>query len=141
MARRDARIERLASVPLFRACNQKELGVAARAADDIRVEAGRDVVQEGESGKEFFVIVSGRAVVRRAGRDVATLEPGDYFGELALLDKAYNRRDATVHAMTDLELLCIGPREFGALLDEVPTLSHKLLAGMARRLHELDGKA
>jgi len=141
MARRDARIERLAAVPLFRACSKKELGQVASAADQITIEAGDDVVAEGEIGHEFFVIMSGQATVHRGGRDVATIGPGDYFGELALLDRTQTRRDATVRATSALEVLCIGRREFGALLDEVPTLAHKVMAGMAQRLHELDGKA
>lgn len=141
MVKRDARLERLAAVPLFRACSQKELAQVARAADQITVEAGHNVVEEGEQGHEFFVILSGDAVVRRMGRDVASIGPGEYFGELALLDRTQSRRDATVKATTPLEVLCIGRREFSALLDDVPTLAHKVMAGMARRLHELDGKA
>ena len=141
MARRDARLERLAAVPLFRACNQKELARVGRAAEEITVAVGRDVVQEGETGHEFYVIMSGEAVVRRGGRNVAVLGPGDYFGELALLDRTYNKRDATVTATHELKLLSIGPREFAALIDGVPSMTHKIMAGMARRLHELDGKA
>src|SRR5437763_5533569 len=112
MARRDLRLQRLSEVPLFRACSQKELAAVARVADEIDVAPGRDVVREGQTGHEFFVIVDGKATVTRDGREVATLGPGDYFGELALLDRTYNRRDATVSAAAPLNLLVIGPREF-----------------------------
>ena len=71
----------------------------------------------------------------RHGRKVATLGPGDAFGELALLDKA--PRNATVTAQTPMEVVVLGQREFGGLIDEVPGFARKLLAGMARRLREL----
>jgi CRP-like cAMP-binding protein len=85
----------------------------------------------------LFVILSGTATVTRRGSHVATLTGGDYFGELALLDPA--PRNATVTAETSLDVLIIGPREFEAMLDEVPGLVWALLGGMAKRLHHLDG--
>jgi len=84
------------------------------------------------------VIVDGKASVVRGKRKVATLGPGAFFGELALLDRA--PRNATVRADTDMELFVIGQREFAGLLDEVPGLAHKLLTGMARRLRESDAR-
>jgi CRP-like cAMP-binding protein len=68
---------------------------------------------------------------------VGTLGAGDYFGELALLDG--QKRDATIIATSPTEVLVIGVREFVTLLEDVPQLTRKLLGGMARRLHELDG--
>ena len=66
------------------------------------------------------------------------LGPGSYFGELALLDG--QKRDATVTTTTPTELLVVGNREFVTLLEDVPQITRKLLAGMARRLHELDAQ-
>lgn len=100
------------------------------------VAAGRVLVSEGSSGSEFFVILEGTAKVSRRGRKVATLGPGAAFGELALLDKA--PRNATVTAETDMELVVLGQREFGGVIDEVPGVARKLLTGMARRLREAD---
>jgi CRP-like cAMP-binding protein len=85
------------------------------------------------------VIIEGTATVSRHGRKVATLGPGDAFGELALLDKA--PRNATVTAATPMELVVLGQREFGGLIDEVPGFARKLLAGMARRLRDSDAKS
>ena len=85
------------------------------------------------------MIIDGDATVSRQGRKVATLGPGDAFGELALLDKA--PRNATVTARPPMELVVLGQREFGGLIDEVPGFARKLLAGMARRLRDSDAKS
>ncbi len=83
--------------------------------------------------------MSGEATVRRNGRKVATLGPGSYFGELALLDRG--PRSATVVADTDMELAVIGQREFMSVIDQVPTVAEKLLSSMAARLREADTRA
>jgi CRP/FNR family transcriptional regulator, cyclic AMP receptor protein len=139
MARQDAFIDHLAEVPLFSACSRKELGLVAKRAEDVKVDAGKVLVSEGATGTEFFVIIDGRARVERRGRKVATVGPGGFFGDLALLDRA--PRNATVLAETPMELLVLGQREFAALIDEVPGFAHKLLAGLARRLREADAKS
>jgi CRP-like cAMP-binding protein len=133
---KDQYLEHLAQVPMFRACSQRDLVVIGRQGEDVTFHAGRVVVKEGDPADQFYVIVSGKAEVTRRGKSVATLGPGDYFGELGLLAKV--PRDATVTAKTDLECVSISRREFGALLEDVPTLTRKLLHGMALRLHELD---
>jgi CRP-like cAMP-binding protein len=138
MARKDAKIEELGKVRLFAACNRKELALIAKASDEIRVPAGKELVAEGSTGHEFFLILDGQAVVKRGGRKVATLGPGNYFGEMALLDRGV--RSASVVAETDMVLLVLGQREFSAVLDEVPGLAHKLLTIMAGRLREADAK-
>jgi CRP/FNR family transcriptional regulator, cyclic AMP receptor protein len=139
MSRRDAFLNHLAQVPLFSALSKKELQLVARRAEDVRVDPGRILVSEGSTGSEFFVIIDGTATVSRHGRKVASLQPGDAFGELALLDKA--PRNATVTAQTEMELVVLGQREFGGLIDEVPGFARKLLAGMARRLRDSDAKS
>lgn len=139
MARHDTFIDHLAEVPLFSACSRKELGLVARRAEDVKVEAGKILVSEGATGTEFFVVLDGQARVERRGRKVASIAPGGFFGDLALLDRA--PRNATVVAETPMELLVLGQREFAALIDEVPGFSHKLLAGLARRLREQDAKS
>ena len=136
--RRDAFIDHLAEVPLFSALSKKDLQLVARRAEDVKVDAGKVLVTEGSAGAEFFIIVDGKARVTSRGRKVAELGPGRFFGELALLDRA--PRNATVVADTSMELLVLGQREFAALIDEVPGLAHKLLAGLARRLRESDAK-
>jgi CRP/FNR family transcriptional regulator, cyclic AMP receptor protein len=137
--RRDAFLDHLAQVPLFSALSKKDLGLIAKSAEDVKVDAGKVLVTEGSAGAEFFVIMDGKARVTRRGRKVAELGPGDFFGELALLDRA--PRNATVVAETPMEVLVLGQREFGGLIDEVPGLAHKLLAGLARRLREADAQS
>lgn len=136
MARNDAFLNHLAEVPLFSALSRKDLALIARRAEDVRVDPGKVLINEGSTGSEFFVIVEGTARVSRRGRRIAMLGPGAAFGELALLDKA--PRNATVTAETSMELVVLGQREFGGIIDEVPGFARKLLAGMARRLRDSD---
>ena len=139
MRGRDSYLDHLARVPMFSACSKKELEKIARASDEIHVEAGHVLVEEGKPGHEFFLILDGTANVLRNGRKIATLGRGQYFGELSLLDRG--PRSATVKAATDLDVLVLGQREFGGELDSVPALSRKLLAAMASRLRAADTKA
>jgi CRP/FNR family transcriptional regulator, cyclic AMP receptor protein len=105
----------------------------------VHVNAGKALVTEGETGHEFFAILSGTAKVLRHGRRIATIGPGAAFGELALLEKA--PRNATVVAETDMDLVVLGQREFAGIVDEVPGFARKLLAGMAHRLREADARS
>jgi CRP/FNR family cyclic AMP-dependent transcriptional regulator len=83
--------------------------------------------------------VSGKAAVTRNGKKVANLGPGDYFGELALLDR--RPRSATVTSETDMDVLVLSQRQFNGLLQSVPTIGRKMLSAMAGRLREADAKA
>jgi CRP/FNR family cyclic AMP-dependent transcriptional regulator len=129
-------LDHLAQVPLFSACSKKELTLIARAGDEATIEKGRVITEQGGAAREAFIIIDGEATVIRNGQKVATLVPGAAVGELALLDRG--PRTATVEAATDLTLFVLGPREFAALLDEVPTLAHKLMQAMAAKIRELD---
>jgi CRP/FNR family transcriptional regulator, cyclic AMP receptor protein len=136
---RDSKLDQLSQVRLFSAFNKKELGLIARASDEVAVPAGKELVKQGAPGHEFFLILEGECSVRRDGRHVASLKDGDYFGELALLDRA--PRNATVVAETPATLLVLGQREFNGVLDEVPVLAHKMLMIMASRVREADARA
>ena len=136
MARKDEKLDQLGRMWLFSACTKKDLQVIGRASDEVTVPAGKTLTEEGKPGHEFYLILDGEASVKAKGRKVATLGPGDYFGELALLTRA--PRDATVVADSDMELLVLGQREFSGVLDEVPGIAHKLLGSMAERLREAD---
>ncbi|MCA1832113.1 MAG: cyclic nucleotide-binding domain-containing protein [Actinomycetota bacterium] len=139
MGRKNDYLEHLAEVPLFRACSRKDLQTLAKHAEDMNVRSGQTLIKEGAVGaQEFFVIVNGKANVTRNGKKVASLGPGDYFGELALLDRA--PRNATVTAASDMEVVVLAQRDFATVLNDVPGISHKILAGMARRLRENDSK-
>ena len=136
MASRTEHLGHLAEVPLFSACTRKDLEKIARASDEVEVKSGRVLVEQGRPGHEFFLILEGEATVRRDNRKVATLGPGQYFGELSLLDRG--PRTATVTADTDMRVLVLGQREFLGVLDDVPGLAYKILRIMAHRLREAD---
>ena len=129
----------LSKIWLFSTSSGKDLRTIKRALEEITVPPGRILCEQGTIGREFFLIVSGEASVRRNGRKIATLGPGQYFGELALLDR--RPRSATVASETDMNLLVLGQRQFNGVLDSVPALSRKMLAAMATRLREADEKA
>jgi CRP/FNR family cyclic AMP-dependent transcriptional regulator len=139
MARRDVKLEHLGRTWLFSGCNKKELGLIGRASDEVEVDAGRLLCEEGKPGFEFFLILDGRAGVSRSGRKIATLRRGQYFGELSLLDR--KPRSATVTSETPMQLLVLDQRQFDGIMDQVPGLAHKLLTAMADRLREADAKA
>lgn len=138
MAAKDTYLDHLAEVPLFSAASRKDLQKIARASDEVEVKAGRVLVDQGRPGHEFFLILEGNASVRRNNRKVAQLGPGQYFGELSLLDRG--PRTATVVADTPMRVLVLGQREFLGVLDDVPGLAYKILRIMAARLREADLK-
>lgn len=137
MARQN-HLDHLASVSLFSACSKKELQAVARASDEIDLAEGTVLCEQGSVGREAFVLMEGTAEVRRNGKKVATIGPGTCVGELSLLD--HGPRTATVTATTDLKVLVIGVREFAAILDDVPTIAHKLMRALASLVRELDAK-
>lgn len=130
--------EKLGAMPLFSSCSKRELSRIARAGDEVHVEEGRVLLDQGEMGREALVILSGTAAVKRNGRKIATLGPGDPVGELSLLDRG--PRTASVIALTDLTVFVLSTRGFNAVLDDAPGLSRKLLAFLAGRVRELDSK-
>ena len=135
---RDSKLGHLSNVRLFSTLTKRELATVGKASDEIAATAGQVLVKEGATGHEFFLILDGTAAVKRNGRKIATLGPGQYFGELALLDRA--PRNATVVAETPMQLLVLAQREFNDVLDTVPSLAHKLLRSMAARLRDADAK-
>lgn len=133
---RDRYLDRLAQVSLFAACSQKDLRKVADGTDEVSVEAGRVLMEQGRSGREAFIILEGTATVTHGDRTVATLGPGDYMGELSLLDQG--PRTATVTAETPMRLLVLTWATLTKVIDDVPALGQKLLAVLASRMRELD---
>ena len=139
MARTKTNItDHLSNVPLFAACSKKELQTIAKATDELTLPDGHVLMKQDESAREAFVIVDGVAEVKRNDRKVAELGAGSMIGEYGLLDRG--PRTATVVAKGPLDVLVIGPREFSALLDDVPSITHKLLKSLAAKVRELDSK-
>jgi CRP/FNR family cyclic AMP-dependent transcriptional regulator len=132
----DEKIEFLAKVPMFSACNQKELRKLAAAVDRVEVPKGEVLMTEGTPGHDFFLIVDGKAKVTLRGKQLATLGPGEFLGEMALLDQG--PRSATAVAQTPMELLVLTSRDFSSILEEVPVVTKKIMRGMAGRLRTID---
>ncbi len=128
----------LKSVWLFSGCTKPELRSIERKAKTVQVPAGTTVVREGEVGTVFYFIVDGNATVARRGRKVADLGPGQYFGELSLLDRL--PRNATVKAATNLTLITVGQSDFEAILKESPSTTRKLLVATVARLRSADSQ-
>jgi CRP-like cAMP-binding protein len=119
--------------------SKKDLQKVAKVSEEVDIEAGRTLVDQGRAGHEFFLILDGNAVVRRNNRKVADLGPGDYFGELAILDRG--PRSASVVANTDMRVLVLGQGAFVGVLETIPGMATKLLSHMAHRLRQADAKA
>jgi CRP-like cAMP-binding protein len=136
LRRRDPRVDRLRHVAPFTACSEDELAAVVRRTAEHRFEPGEVLIREGTVGHEVFVILEGAATVHIGGRLVARLGPGEFVGELALLDR--RSRTATVVAETPLVVTVSGIGEFADLLTEAPHLTRKLLAGLATRLRAAD---
>ena len=129
--------DRLASVPLFASLSKKHLRALAGLVTPVEVREGREFMQEGEEGREFFVVISGEAEIRHGGAVIAVRGPGDFFGEIALLlDRP---RTATVVARTDMSLEVIERRDFKTFLSDHPELYEPLLAAAAERVSALEG--
>lgn len=133
---RSQKIEMLERIPMFSYLTKKQLEEIARHADEVQVEAGKVLAEEGERGRELFVIVTGSATVSRNGEPLAQLGAGDCVGEMSLLDG--EPRSATVVADEPMSLLVVSGREFEPLLLAVPKLGVRLLAAMASRLRAAD---
>lgn len=138
MASRKQHLEHLRGVPLFAGCSKKELERIARAGDEITMTAGSLVTDQGQTGREAFVLLEGSITVKRNNRKIATLGPGAVIGEMSLLD--HGPRTATVVCDTDCTLIVIDQRHFLGVIDDVPSLSRKLLATLAGRIRDLDRK-
>jgi CRP/FNR family cyclic AMP-dependent transcriptional regulator len=134
---RQATVDRLACVDHFRDCTRAQLEEVARRAERVQVGGGEVLAREGRIGREFFLILSGTVAVTQKGRRVNTLGPGDFFGELAAMNPG--PRNATVTALSDLDVLIIGPREFAAMT-EIPGFRDALFKSMAGRLRTVDAK-
>jgi CRP/FNR family transcriptional regulator, cyclic AMP receptor protein len=134
-----APIETLQRVPLFVELDRRELEQLGRQMHERRFPEGADVTSEGAGGAGFFVIAEGNADVAVGGEHRASLGPGDFFGEIALIDTGV--RSASITAATDL--LCYGltPWEFRPFVEEHPKVAWALLQTLAGRLREAQSQS
>ena len=129
---RNAKADLIREVPLFAHCTRGEIAKVASIADEIDVPAGKELIREGDRGREFFVMLTGTADVRRKGRKINALKPNDFFGEIALVSRS--PRTATVTTTSDARLLVITASAFRGLLDQSPRIQLRVLEALADRL-------
>ncbi len=127
-------VSQLGNVPLFSDCSQRDLQTIARVVKDIDHPAGTVIAREGDPGIGLFLIAEGMADVTIGGKKKASLGPGEFFGEIALLDGG--PRTATVTAVSDVRLLGLTEWVFRGLMQEHPSIGVKTLQAMAGRLRQ-----
>jgi CRP/FNR family cyclic AMP-dependent transcriptional regulator len=125
-------VEGLQRVPLFADLNKRELQQVARLFKERRFAKGGTVVTEGSGGAAFFVIESGEATVFVSGKEQSTLRPGDFFGEIALIDEG--TRMATIVASSELVCYGITYWDFRPLVEKNGVIGWKLLQRMTKIL-------
>jgi CRP/FNR family transcriptional regulator, cyclic AMP receptor protein len=135
----DAKAEHLRRVPLFAECTDQEVARIAAIARTLETPAGTVVTEMGGPGDSFFFIIDGQVSVQTAAGVGDPLRPGDFFGEMSLLDG--EPRSATVAATTDLRLLVIDGPHFWRLLNETPDLVRRIFKVLSRRVRRLEQAA
>jgi CRP-like cAMP-binding protein len=131
-----SKLTELGSLTLFEGLARRELERICSLCTMLERPAGSVLCAEGRAGQEYFVVVDGEVAVTIKGTNVATLGPGSFFGELALLDG--EPRSATVTAMTPVRFLVFDRAEFEALLDCAPRVARRMLATIGARLRHAD---
>src|SRR5262245_15034315 len=134
-----ARSDHLRRVPLFNECTNEEVRRIADISRIVEVPSGTVVTERGAPGDSFFFIIDGHVAVQTPAGVGEPLRPGDFFGEMSLLDG--EPRSATVAAMTDLRLLVVDRPHFWRLLNETPELVRRMLMVLSRRGRRLEQAA
>jgi CRP-like cAMP-binding protein len=132
-------VELLSKIPLFATVPKRDLRQLAQAAHDMTFEAGARLASQDELGVTFFVVVEGEADVMVSGRERRRLRPGDYFGEMSVIDRS--PRSADVVAASTLRCLVFTQWEFRPFLKDHPDVSWALLEVLVRRLREAEKAA
>lgn len=125
-------IKMLEMVPIFSGLTQKELRSVASSSKEKKFQAGETMVSEGESGVGFFLIIEGRAEVRRGGKVLSKLGEGQFFGEMTLLDE--QPRSADVVAVEPTRCLIFTVWDFHGMVRTYPKMAREIMKEMARRL-------
>jgi CRP/FNR family transcriptional regulator, cyclic AMP receptor protein len=129
---KDSKIELIRKVPLFSKLNKKGLADVAHIADELDLPKGKMMAEEGDRGREFFVLLEGEADVTKGDRSINRLGKGDFFGEIALV--THMPRTASVTAMSDVRVLVVTERDFAALLKRSPEISRGVAEALAERI-------
>ena len=108
--------QQVTNVKLFQNLSKRALRRIAPLMTPVKIKAGKTIIEEGELGREFIIIVDGAVNIERDGRQIGKLQSGDYFGELSLL--TLQPCVATVKAESDIDVLALSRREFNTLLND-----------------------
>jgi CRP/FNR family cyclic AMP-dependent transcriptional regulator len=124
------------NVPLFAELNRREVATLAKLLEEVDVPAGRVIIRQGRRGSEFFIILDGRVRIERDGNVLSELGPGDFLGEIALVDG----RPRTASAITEepSRLFVLSSQSFNSMLRLHPAVESKVLRALAQRVRKLD---
>lgn len=136
---RDEKLELLHGIPLFGRFDRKHLKRLGMLAEEVDVPAGKVLIRQGELGDDLMILVKGLVAVERDGSKVNKLGPGEFFGEIALIERG--PRTATVTAETPCRLLVLNHRSFHAVMEEFPEVAAQVLLTLAHRLRSLEASA
>ena len=139
MARSNPKLDLLRRVPLFAGCQSGVLEEVGRLADEVDVGDGYVLIREGTLGQQFIMIVEGSVRIERGGATLATLGPGEFLGEIALIDQGPTTATATT--VGPARLLVMGHQQFNTLLDTSPALRVAIMSELARRIRHLEPDA
>lgn len=131
-----AHAEFLARVPIFANCSAEEIQAITGVAQEGYFQPGQIIVTQGTPGQAFYLILSGRVEILRDGVSLGAFGPGDFFGEMSLLDQA--PRSATIRALDHTSCLMLSSWDFKSLLEKHPSIAIKLLEVLSRRLRVAD---
>jgi CRP/FNR family transcriptional regulator, cyclic AMP receptor protein len=138
VAQTNTKLEMLRRVPIFAGCKTNALEQIGQLADEVDVPDGQVLIREGTFGEQFFMIVEGRVRIERDGQTVRTLGPGEFLGEIALIDKG--RTTATATSEGPAKLFVLSHQGFISLLDRSPAIRLEVMTALAARVrqHEPD---
>lgn len=128
--------EFLARVPLFSSCAPEEIDTIAGAVQEKTFDAGQIIVTQGTPGQAFYMVIAGRVEILRDSHSLGAFGPGDFFGEMSLLDQA--PRSATIRAIDPTTCMMLSSWDFRSLLEKTPSIAVKLLEVLSRRLRVAD---
>ena len=128
----DPKVDRLAHVPLFEGLSKRALEFLASRIDEVQLKPGQTVIKEGQPTESFFIVTSGNVQVTRRNKPIARLGPGEFFGEIGMLDRG--PASATVVADGPVEAMVLSHAQFGDAIKGNDSLAMQVIAAMAARL-------
>jgi CRP/FNR family transcriptional regulator, cyclic AMP receptor protein len=135
----DPKLDLIASVPLFAGLNRREIEFLGKLMDDVDVPDGKVLTREGARGGEFFIVLEGAVRIERDGKQLNRLGPGDFLGEIALIDQG--PRTATAIADGPVRLMVLTSSAFVSMLSQNPGVETKILRVLASRVRDLQPTA